>query len=299
MSLDPEAPDDFVAFSGTSDAARVPGPRAVRPLRHRALRLRRARAARRRLRLWRGEAVAVTPNGVVLRSGTTLPAAAVVLATGIVPRVTHPDWHAKVVDAWDECALATLPKQGRLLHVGSGLSALDVLAFLDAQGFAGEVTLMSPRGLLPLPHEPRFKGRARVAAADVQQAPTRARSARALGSRHDRVRRAQRHALAARGRPAASPRRRALPGAAARGPGPLRPPRAPLLGRVSPPRARGRPGARRRLGARRSPAPAGGPRCDRSGATTLARAVASTSRSDRDASAASASTPSSAAWDLR
>ena len=113
----------------------------------------------------------MTPTGVVLRNGTTLPAAAVVLATGIVPRVTHPDWHAKVVDAWDECALATLPKQGRLLIVGSGLSALDVLAFLDAQGFAGEVTLMSPRGLLPLPHEPVFQAAPALTAADVQQAP--------------------------------------------------------------------------------------------------------------------------------
>ena len=47
MSLDPEVPDDFVAFSGSgSDAACVPGPGAVRPLRHGARRLRRARQPR-------------------------------------------------------------------------------------------------------------------------------------------------------------------------------------------------------------------------------------------------------------
>ena len=174
MSLDPEVPDDFVAFSGSSEPHAFLG----RALFARYVTARVAAAVRdspAKLRLWRGEAVAVTPSGVVLRSGTTLPAATVVLATGIVPRVTHPDWHAKVVDAWDECALATLPKQGRLLIIGSGLSALDVLAFLDAQGFAGEVTLMSPRGLLPLPHEPVFQHAPALTAADVQQAP------RALG----------------------------------------------------------------------------------------------------------------------
>ena len=174
MSIDPAAPDDFLAFSGGGEPHAFLG----RALFARYVTARLASAVREsaaKVRLWRGEAVAVTPNSVVLRSGTTLPAAVVVLATGIVPRVTHPYWHAKVVDAWDECALATLPKQGRLLVVGSGLSALDVLAFLDAQGFAGEVTLISPRGLLPLPHEPVFQAAPALTAAEVQRAP------RALG----------------------------------------------------------------------------------------------------------------------
>jgi uncharacterized NAD(P)/FAD-binding protein YdhS len=38
------------------------------------------------------------------------------------------------------------------LVLGSGLSALDVLAFLDARGFEGRATVLSPRGLLPLAH---------------------------------------------------------------------------------------------------------------------------------------------------
>ena len=111
----------------------------------------------------------------MLRGGATLPADVVILATGIVPRVkrAHPRCHPRVVDAWDECALATLPlgKDGRLLLLGSGLSALDVLAFLDAQGFAGEVTLISPRGLLPLSHEAEFQGTAPLSADDVARAP--------------------------------------------------------------------------------------------------------------------------------
>jgi uncharacterized NAD(P)/FAD-binding protein YdhS len=176
MSIDPDTPDDFVTFSGSDEPHAFLG----RALYARYVTARLAATVRERpakIRLWRGEAVAVTADSVVLRSGTTLPAAAVVLATGIVPRVTRDHWHAKVVDAWDECALATLPSQGRLLLLGSGLSALDVLAFLDAQGFAGEVTLISPRGLLPLPHEPVFAshGTPPLTAADVEQAP------RALG----------------------------------------------------------------------------------------------------------------------
>jgi uncharacterized NAD(P)/FAD-binding protein YdhS/quercetin dioxygenase-like cupin family protein len=174
MSIDPETPDDFVAFSG-SEAA--PHAFLGRALYGRYVTSRFAsvvKSSRAKLRLWRDEAVAVTPDAVVLRGGATLPAAAVVLATGILPRKnTH--WHPGLVDAWDECALATLPKGGRLLLLGSGLSALDVLAFLSAQGFSGEVTIVSPRGLLPLPHEPEFRGTTPLAAADAARAPTQLR----------------------------------------------------------------------------------------------------------------------------
>jgi quercetin dioxygenase-like cupin family protein len=173
MSIDPETPDDFVKFAG-SEAA--PHSFLSRALYARYVTARFGgvvKSSRAKLRLWRDEAVAVTRDAVVLRGGATLPAEAVVLATGIVPRVKHGAvWHPRVIDAWDECALATLPKAGRLLLLGSGLSALDVLAFLDAQGFAGEVTLISPRGLLPLPHEPEFQGTPPLPAPEVDRAPT-------------------------------------------------------------------------------------------------------------------------------
>jgi uncharacterized NAD(P)/FAD-binding protein YdhS/quercetin dioxygenase-like cupin family protein len=173
MSIDPETPDDFVKFAG-SEAA--PHAFLGRALYGRYVTARFGGVVKQspaKLRLWRDEAVAVTRDAVVLRGGATLPAEAVLLATGIVPRVkhVHPHWHPRVVDAWDECALATLPKQGRLLLLGSGLSALDVLAFLDAQGFSGEVTLISPRGLLPLSHEREFQGTTPLEAADVERAP--------------------------------------------------------------------------------------------------------------------------------
>ncbi|HEU4412773.1 MAG TPA: hypothetical protein VFS43_46445 [Polyangiaceae bacterium] len=93
-----------------------------------------------------------------MRGGLALPADAVVLATGRAPRVRRAAWHPGVVDAWDECALATLPRGGRLLLVGAGLSALDVVAFLDAQGFEGRVTIVSRHGLLSSPHEDVAEG---------------------------------------------------------------------------------------------------------------------------------------------
>ena len=46
----------------------------------------------------------------------------------------------------DECALAALPGKSRLLILGAGLTALDVVAFLDAHGFAGDATVLSRRG---------------------------------------------------------------------------------------------------------------------------------------------------------
>jgi len=171
MSIDPETPEDFVKFSGSEGAPHAFLGRALYA-RYVAARFgAMVKTSRAKLRLWRDEAVGVTRDAVVLRSGATLPAEAVVLATGIVPRVKHAFWHPRVVDAWDECALATLPTHGRLLLLGSGLSALDVLAFLDAQGFAGEVTLVSPRGLLPLPHEPEFQGTTPLPAAEAERAP--------------------------------------------------------------------------------------------------------------------------------
>ena len=89
-----------------------------------------------------------------LADGTALPAEVVVLATGIAPRLSPsglPD-DPRILDAWDECALASLPREGRVLILGAGLSALDVVALLDAHGFRGAATILSRRGLLPRPH---------------------------------------------------------------------------------------------------------------------------------------------------
>jgi uncharacterized NAD(P)/FAD-binding protein YdhS len=175
MSVDPERPEDFVRFAGVEADPHAFLSRALYG-RYVTARLGAAvRSSSAKLRIWRDEAVAITGDAVVLRSGATLPAEAVVMATGIVPRARAPVWHPRLVDAWDECALASLPKEGRLLMLGSGLSALDVLSFLGEQGFAGEVTLVSRRGLLPFPHERIFQGTGLMPAAQVDTAPQRLR----------------------------------------------------------------------------------------------------------------------------
>jgi len=107
-----------------------------------------------RATITRDEAIAVDRRGVTLAGGRRIDADRVVLATGLVPR-RAPAWFAsdlRIVDAWDEPALHFLPPDGRLLILGSGLSAIDVLGVLEAARFRGRVVVVSRRGLLPRPH---------------------------------------------------------------------------------------------------------------------------------------------------
>jgi uncharacterized NAD(P)/FAD-binding protein YdhS/quercetin dioxygenase-like cupin family protein len=170
MSLDPDVPDDFVRFAA---AEQCPDAFLSRALYGQYVTARlgdKVRSQPGRLRIWRDEAVQIDDQGVLLRHPGRVPADAVVLATGLAPRLL-PAWnHPRMVDAWDECALATLPRQGSLLLVGSGLSALDVLAFLDAQGFRGRVTMVSPRGHLPFAHNASSSP---PGALDLADTPTR------------------------------------------------------------------------------------------------------------------------------
>ena len=154
MSIDPEVKDDFVRWAGAESNPNAFLPRA----RYGAYVVERfadaIRSSSGKFRVVRGEALSVTDDAVVLLDGTRLPAGEVILATGIEPRMSASNLPAdsRVVDAWDECALAALPRDGRLLVLGSGLTALDVLAFLDVHGFRGSVSVVSRRGLLPAPH---------------------------------------------------------------------------------------------------------------------------------------------------
>ena len=130
-----------------------------------------------KLRVVRGEAIAVDARHVHLADGTALPADVVVLATGIAPRLSPsalPD-DPRVLDAWDECAVASLPREGRILVLGAGLTALDVVATLDARGFRGDATILSRRGLLPRPHSRRRAPRRR--SSRLPSTPPRATSA--------------------------------------------------------------------------------------------------------------------------
>jgi uncharacterized NAD(P)/FAD-binding protein YdhS len=152
MSLDPERPGDFMTWAGADPAAFLPrttfGEYVVERLADAI------RGSLGKLRVVRGEVVGIDDHSVTLAAGTSLTAQTVVLATGIEPRVapSHLPADARILDAWDEAGLAALPTEGRLLVLGAGLSALDVVAWLDARRFQGSVTILSRRGLLPRPH---------------------------------------------------------------------------------------------------------------------------------------------------
>jgi uncharacterized NAD(P)/FAD-binding protein YdhS len=183
MSLDPETPRDFVTWASAEATPDAFLPRS----RYGAYVVQRfcetLRKSRAKLRLVRGEAARVEEDAVVLTDGTRLAAEVVVLATGIEPRLAPsalPE-DARIVDAWDECALAALPHAGRLLVLGAGLTALDVLAFLDAHGFTGDATVLSRRGLLPRPHLSPLTGAAPLAADRVAHLPKNLRALLAWG----------------------------------------------------------------------------------------------------------------------
>jgi uncharacterized NAD(P)/FAD-binding protein YdhS len=152
MSLDPRRPGDFAEWAGAD-----PGEFLGRAAYGSYLEARLAdavRASPAKVRIVRGDVVAADHEGVLLADGRRIDAEAVVLATGIAPRVAPSELpvDSRVVDAWDECALAALPREGAILVLGAGLSALDVVALCEAQGHRGSLTILSRRGLLPRPH---------------------------------------------------------------------------------------------------------------------------------------------------
>jgi uncharacterized NAD(P)/FAD-binding protein YdhS/quercetin dioxygenase-like cupin family protein len=159
MSLDPDQPDDFVSWAGSADQPHAFltrsafGEYVVDRLGGAIV------GSMGKLRVVRGEAVRADHNRVWLSAGDSLEADAVVLATGITPRIA-PQWlatDARIVDGWDECGLAALPKSGRILVLGAGLSALDVIGLLEARDFRGSYVVLSRSGLLPRPHLEPFR----------------------------------------------------------------------------------------------------------------------------------------------
>jgi uncharacterized NAD(P)/FAD-binding protein YdhS len=103
-----------------------------------------------------GEALRVTTAG-----GRTLPADMLFVATGNpLPRLQHPfdaalAAHPAVIEnALDTPRLYALAPEARVLLVGSGLTALDVLSTLVRRGHRGEIIVASRRGLRPKPQGP-------------------------------------------------------------------------------------------------------------------------------------------------
>ena len=103
-----------------------------------------------------GLAATATGAEVTLAGGARLDAELVVVALGNeapavpgglpAPVLAHPGYLA---DPWDNAALARVPADARVLLIGSGLTAADVIASLTAHGHRGPVLAVSRRGLLP------------------------------------------------------------------------------------------------------------------------------------------------------
>jgi uncharacterized NAD(P)/FAD-binding protein YdhS len=168
MSADPTKPDDFMLWlsrhRGAPADAFAFASRAEYGLyiQERLSRVAQSKAGADRLQLTGDEVVAVTPSADGLRlrlaMGRELRADAVVLATGnarpshdVLPDPAFRESPAYVGDPWSGSLAAIGPDDDALL-LGTGLTTIDVIARLDAQGHRGRLLALSRRGLTPQVH---------------------------------------------------------------------------------------------------------------------------------------------------
>jgi uncharacterized NAD(P)/FAD-binding protein YdhS len=167
MSMDPSDPDDFVRFAVSHGASS--DPYAMHPRRlygayiqHKLRVAIGASAAR--VRAYPARAAGVRREGggwrVALDLGADLIVDSVVLATGHGP-VRLPAGFAEVeahpaliADVWRPGALDEAARAERLLVVGTGLTAIDVLLSLSERRRVAPVTVTSRHGAWPRPHLP-------------------------------------------------------------------------------------------------------------------------------------------------
>lgn len=98
---------------------------------------------------------------VALESGATIDAQAVVMATGNRPARPpppfcgaiqhHPAW---IGTPWQPERLRAIPRDGRVLIFGTGLTTADMIATLVGQEHRGPIDAVSRRGLRPRSHRP-------------------------------------------------------------------------------------------------------------------------------------------------
>jgi uncharacterized NAD(P)/FAD-binding protein YdhS len=105
-----------------------------------------------------GEAVAIKGSTVQLADGRQVEADAVVLATGNpAPTTAAPDSEAGriIADPWAAGALERIGPADDVIFVGTGLTMVDMVLWLDARGWRGRATALSRRGLKPRAHGAR------------------------------------------------------------------------------------------------------------------------------------------------
>jgi uncharacterized NAD(P)/FAD-binding protein YdhS len=106
----------------------------------------------------RAAAAGVVPAGsgfaVTLAGGGTVQVDALVLAAShSAPDLPRPlvGCPKVIPNPWDVGALAAIPAEARVVIVGTGLTACDVIASLLARGHRGRILALSRHGLLPRP----------------------------------------------------------------------------------------------------------------------------------------------------
>jgi uncharacterized NAD(P)/FAD-binding protein YdhS len=111
----------------------------------------------RELQIVHGECVSIAPtlSGVVvkLRDGAEMSAQIAVLATGNETCQTH-TLSELYVDPWTASATNAVPKDARIVILGTGLTMVDHVQSLVLGGHRGPIVALSRRGLLPRPHRP-------------------------------------------------------------------------------------------------------------------------------------------------
>lgn len=171
MSAFNDAPEDFLDFVVATDdsgASREQlGPQFVQ--RHRYAdyldeRLREARdASTAELIVHRSRAIALDDDGALsqltLEDGTQLLACGVVLAIGNAPRPLPAHGAARLpatqrLSAWDFDAVKRIPPSAEVCIAGSGLSMVDAVLSLAANGHRGRIHVLSRHALLPQSHAP-------------------------------------------------------------------------------------------------------------------------------------------------
>jgi uncharacterized NAD(P)/FAD-binding protein YdhS len=113
-----------------------------------------------------GEVAAIESDNVRLSDGRMVGARAVVLATGNpAPKTAGKGSRRIITDPWALTALQRIGPNDEVIIVGTGLTMVDMVLWLDATGRKGRIWALSRRGLMPRVHG---------AAHDHPEAPTEA-----------------------------------------------------------------------------------------------------------------------------
>ncbi len=168
MSAFEDRPDDFVDFLAADADAHARAELAVSYAERRRYgdylrdRLARARAGTRAdFEVRQDRAVGIDAGDgrfhLQLHSGAALRARGVVIAVGNTPKPLPARGAAdltpgSVLEAWDFDALKRIPGDAEICIAGSGLSMVDTVLSLAANGHRGRVHVLSRHALLPLAH---------------------------------------------------------------------------------------------------------------------------------------------------